>query len=134
MPSKILLVDDEPKECFKSVLETVGLSPILLADNGEEALEVIERERPNLLVLNLLMPKMGGEEVLKVLKAKGLLDSIGVIIWTGFDDGLTRERILSNYSIDYYLDKPIDMSNFVDKVKLVLSKRQKPPQDINQRN
>ncbi len=123
MLSKILLVDDEPKEFFKEAIEMEGLGLVLLADNGEEALEVIQKENPQLMVLNLRMPKMGGEELLEILKERELLNSLSVIIWTGWDDcGITQSRIRSNFSIKYYLDKPVDLFDLLDKIKFALNK------------
>ena len=123
MQGKALIVDDEEKEIFQIVLEDEGLTCVF-ADDGEEALRVVEKERPDVILLDLLMPKVGGEEFLKRMKQMGLVNSVGIIITTGFNDfGATKQRILSSYPVDFYLDKPISNDDLIAKVKQSLEKR-----------
>lgn len=78
---KILIIDDD--EIFAKTL-TDSLSKekyvVVSAQNGEEGLEKIEKEKPNIIILDLLMPKMGGLEFLKALKAKNQVQNIPILI------------------------------------------------------
>lgn len=123
MPNKVLIVDDEAKQIFKEILEDEGFR-VLLADNGLEALTLVEKEKPEVIVLDLLMPNMGGEEFLRVMKDGGHLDSVRIIVTTGFNDfGITRERICKEYPVDSFLDKPINNVELIRKVRESLARK-----------
>lgn len=123
MEGKVLIVDDEPKEIFKAILEEEGLA-VFLADNGAQGIAIAEVEKPDVILLDLLMPKLGGEGFLDALKQKNLLEHSGIIVVTGFDDfDVTRQRLQGKYPISFYLDKPIDQQDLIDKVRQVLEKR-----------
>ncbi|HQP92314.1 MAG TPA: response regulator, partial [Candidatus Omnitrophota bacterium] len=83
MGKKILIVDDEPDllriTCFR--LETLGYT-ILSAVNGQDALMMAERERPDLILLDLRLPVMNGFEVCKKLRSDEELKKIPIILFT----------------------------------------------------
>ena len=116
MPTpKILLVDDTKLflELEKSFLK---LSPVrvLTAGNGVEALEIIRKERPDLIYMDLNMPRMDGPTCCSILKADPALRSIPVIMVTSAgreeDIQLCRES-----GCDDYLTKPVSRRLFLDK-------------------
>ncbi len=81
MANKILVVDDEPHmvEMMKLRLESKGYS-VISAVNGEDCLEKAEKERPDLILLDILLPGVSGFEVAKRLKANELTKDIPIII------------------------------------------------------
>ncbi|MBD3217127.1 MAG: response regulator [candidate division Zixibacteria bacterium] len=100
----ILVVDDEEmlrKLLFK-ILDKEGYN-VLLASSGREALDIISRERVDLIVTDVKMPEMDGFELLK--KAKEKYPRIGVIVMTAFGDAYTvRDALL--LGADEYITKP----------------------------
>ena len=87
MPEKILVVDDEPSvRGFLSDLLAEEGYQVILAANGEEALELAELENPEVILLDINMPGMSGLEVCKRLKAKEVTRYIPIIIVTGLGD------------------------------------------------
>jgi CheY-like chemotaxis protein len=113
--SKILLVDDTKLflELEKAYLK---LSPVrvLTAGNGVEALEIIRKERPDLIYMDLNMPQMDGSTCCSVLKADPALRSIPVIMVTsaGREDDI---RLCREAGCDDYLTKPVSRRVFLDK-------------------
>ena len=123
MPDKVLIIDDEPKEIFREILEPEGFT-VYLADDGEEAFALMGAGPPDVVILDLIMPKISGEEFLNRLKEKGYLSKIGIIVMTGFNDfDFTRKRLTANFPIDAYLEKPVDSQELVEKVYLCLDKK-----------
>ena len=105
MPTKILLVDDERK-FVKMLSERLIMRDLgaTVAYDGQSALEMIENERPEVMVLDLKMPGMDGIEVLKIVRDK--YPEIAVIILTGHGSELDRQRCLGLGAVDY-LQKPV---------------------------
>lgn len=113
-PMKILLVDDE-REFVTTLAERLELRnmEVTIAMNGEEALGVVENDPPQVVVLDVMMPGLGGLEVLEKIKA---MDSrIQVILLTGH--GATKDGIrgMQLGAFDYLI-KPIDIDELIDKL------------------
>ena len=123
MEQKILIVDDEAH--IRLLLERALLEfedegvEILLADNGETALAMIQAEKPALVFLDVMMPKMNGFDVCqKVKKELGLAD-IYIVILTAKGQEFDRQRG-EEVGADIYMTKPFDPDEIRDKVKEVL--------------
>lgn len=112
---KILLVDDVKLllELEKSFLKHSAVK-ILTAGNGQEALEVIRRERPDLVYMDLNMPVMDGRDCCAAIKADPLLRSTPVIMVTTAGSASDEQRC-REAGCDDYLTKPIDRRLFLDK-------------------
>lgn len=113
-PMKILLVDDE-REFVTTLAERLELRnmEVAIAMNGEEALGLVENDPPQVVVLDVMMPGLGGLEVLEKIKA---MDSrIQVILLTGH--GATKDGIrgMQLGAFDYLI-KPIDIDELIDKL------------------
>jgi len=113
-PLKILLVDDE-REFVTTLAERLELRnmKVTIAMNGEEALGFVEDDPPQVVVLDVMMPGLGGLEVLEKIKA---MDSrIQVILLTGH--GATKDGIrgMQLGAFDYLI-KPIDIDELIDKL------------------
>lgn len=103
----ILAVDDEPAVCelLREFLEGRGYT-VLTASNGAEALTIVEKERPQLILLDLLMPGMNGLEVLQRI---GKIHSRArIVMLTAVGDVEVAERALRRGAFDY-ITKPVDL-------------------------
>jgi DNA-binding response OmpR family regulator len=123
MKQKILIVDDEAH--IRLLLERALLDfedegvEILLADNGEAALAMIQAEKPALVFLDVMMPKMNGFDVCqKVKKELGLVD-IYIVILTAKGQEFDRQRG-EEVGANIYMTKPFDPDEVRNKVEEVL--------------
>jgi DNA-binding response OmpR family regulator len=123
MTQKILIVDDEAHirtliEQTLEELEDEGVE-FLTAENGEDALEIIHKEKPILVFLDVMMPKMNGMEVCrKVKKDLGMTD-VFIILLTAKGQELDRQKGL-DVGADVYMTKPFDPEVLLTKAKQVL--------------
>ncbi len=119
---RVLLVDDDPDliEMYKDFLSPLHYR-VSVAYNGTEAVKLALEENPDLIILDIVMPRMSGYEVLGRLKQNQLTCNIPVIILTGY--GIDRHRIGAlGKEILPALRKPISMNEFVGAVVSVLEK------------
>jgi len=121
--SKILIVDDEPHirlllEQTLEEFEDEGVE-ILTADNGIDALKIIEEERPNIVYLDVMMPGMNGYDVCeKVKKEKGLND-IYIILLTAKGQEFDKKKG-AEVGADLYITKPFNPDEIVEKTADIL--------------
>lgn len=114
----ILLVDDEPNiiELAQLYLEREGYN-IITASDGKAALDAVERQRPALIVLDLMMPEVDGLEVCRTLRGKK--DPVSILMLTARDEDI--DKILGlELGADDYLTKPFNPRELVARVKAVL--------------
>jgi len=125
---KVVVVEDEPDiaEFLGSMLRKEGFR-VGVALNGQEAIEEFRKERPDLVLLDLMLPDMGGLDVLKALKRSETGQDARVIILTARKDEV--DRILGfELGADDYVTKPFSPRELVLRVKAVLG-RTDPPQE-----
>lgn len=117
----ILAIDDENDVLIiiKTALQSEGYQ-VLTASNGFDGLAAAEDKKPDLILLDLMMPEMDGMEVLKRLKESKGTDQIPVIILTGLSDR-EKIRMALDQGTSYYIVKPFDYQGLVSKVKLALN-------------
>jgi two-component system, OmpR family, alkaline phosphatase synthesis response regulator PhoP len=123
MNKKILIVDDEPHirlllEQTLEELEDEGVE-LLIAENGEEALEIINTERPDLVFLDVMMPKMNGFDVCNAVKNELRIDKIYIIILTAKGQEFDKQRG-QQVGVDMYMTKPFDPDEVLEKSVEVL--------------
>ncbi|HVE76401.1 MAG TPA: enoyl-CoA hydratase-related protein [Actinomycetota bacterium] len=120
--AKILIVDDEPSilQFLKLNLELDGHST-LLAGDGEEALGVIENDKPDLVLLDLMMPILDGWGVLRRVGAMSLTKRPRVIVMTAKGGGPNQARGMA-LGADDYLTKPLTIDKLRDAVEVVLKR------------
>jgi DNA-binding response OmpR family regulator len=111
MDKKVLIVDDEPHirmliEQTLEDLEDEGVE-LLFAENGQEALEIITEEKPNLVFLDVMMPKMNGMEVCQKVKKELHLSEVYIILLTAKGQEVDRQKGL-DMGADRYMTKPFD--------------------------
>ena len=123
MEKKILIVDDEAHirmliEQTLEDLEDEGVE-FFTAENGEIALEIIQQENPQLVFLDVMMPKMNGMEVCRRVKKELALDDVYVILLTAKGQELDRQKG-QEVGADLYLTKPFDPEILLSKAREVL--------------
>ena len=123
MSQKLLIVDDEIHirmliEQTLEDLEDEGVE-ILFAENGEEALQKIQDERPNLVFLDVMMPKMNGMEVCQKVKKDLGFEDVYIILLTAKGQELDRQRGLE-MGADQYMTKPFDPDEMIDIAEKIL--------------
>ena len=117
MAKKILAVDDEP-DILKVVifrLKKIGYE-VITAIDGKEALDLAERERPDLILLDLRLPIINGYEVCQKIKADEKLKKIPVILLTASTSSEFAEK-MKEYQADDYLVKPFEPEELLTKIK-----------------
>lgn len=117
MPKKVLVVDDNQDaiHILTAVLKKGGYL-VSVALNGEEAMERVREDRPALILLDIMMPKMDGYEVCKTVKASAETRDIPVLIVTARKDPESRKRGMDVGASDY-LVKPIRPAEILSKVR-----------------
>jgi len=129
MSKKVLVVDDDPDVRMFSitVLEENGYTP-LEAANGEEGMELIKKEKPDLLILDILMPRESGIRLYRNLKTDPAYEGIPVIVLSGIarKSFLRSQKALTEFGgkpvpePEAYLEKPVEPEELADTIKKVL--------------
>jgi two-component system alkaline phosphatase synthesis response regulator PhoP len=123
MAKKILIVDDEAHirmliEQTLEELEDEGVE-FLTAENGEIALEIIQQEKPQLVFLDVMMPKMNGMDVCKKVKKELGLNDVYIALLTAKGQELDRQKG-QEVGADVYMTKPFDPEVILQKARDVL--------------
>lgn len=124
MKKTILIVDDE-KELCKILSDSLSQNHyrVLIAFDGKRALHLVKEEKPDLILLDIKMPRMNGLEVLK--KTKKMKKEIVVIMLTAYGTLETARKAMQLGAYDY-LTKPFDLFNLKSLVKEALGRVCKP--------
>ena len=119
----ILLVDDEPSiiQLARMYLERDGFRVMAVGD-GQSALEAVAGQRPALIVLDVMLPKLDGFEVCRQLRAKN--DPVAILMLTARDDDIDKVLGLE-LGADDYLTKPFNPRELVARVKAILRRERK---------
>jgi len=119
----VLLVDDDVEmvDSLKGFLEKNGYA-VLTALDGEAALRVVRECRPDLILLDLMLPKLGGHKVLKLLKSDAHLSDIPVVVITArsMDEDLA---VAARQQAQAFLVKPIDLNTVLNQISASLKPR-----------
>ena len=116
MPDRIMIVDDEMQmvEAAKMVLEGEGYE-VISASNGDETLQKVDGEMPDLILLDMMMPGKSGLEVCKILKSSAKTRQITVLLFTA--SGLKVEDLVVQAGADGFFRKPFAPEDLVAEVK-----------------
>jgi two-component system alkaline phosphatase synthesis response regulator PhoP len=120
---KILIVDDEPhiRLLLMQTLEELedrGVE-LMSAENGEQALATIRQEKPELVFLDVMMPKMNGFDVCRTIRDDAALKHISIVMLTAKGQEFDRQKG-NEVGADVYMTKPFDPDEVVHKAKEVL--------------
>jgi DNA-binding response OmpR family regulator len=119
---KILVVDDEIDlvETLRFPLELEGYN-VLVSHDGEDALSQARKEKPDLILLDLMLPKLDGYKVCRLLKFDERYKHIPILMLTAKTQ--EKDKILGmETGADEYITKPFEMDYLIEKVKKYLSK------------
>jgi len=121
---KVLIVDDNAQnlELLEAYMDDVPEVEVSTATNGLEALQQVSDASPDLILLDIMMPKMSGFEVCKKIKADPKTRDIIVIMVTALNETSDIERAAECGSDDY-LAKPIDRQALIRQVKTLLASK-----------
>lgn len=119
MAKKILVVDDEPDILALAVerLKKAGYQ-ILSAVSSEEALEILAKEMPDLILLDLLLPGMQGDELCKKLKSDKKFKHLPIILFTASIIRVPAK--VAEIGADDYIVKPFEPSDLMEKIKIFI--------------
>ena len=121
--TKILIVDDEPNivQTLQDRLE-MNEYDVVTACNGQEGLEQAINERPDVILLDVIMPIMDGHEMLEALRKQPGCDDISVVMLTARSQ--TQDIARANAcGIEDYIVKPFDLSELLEKIESVVERR-----------
>lgn len=123
MEQKLLIVDDEAHirmllEQTLEDLEDDGVN-FFSAQNGEEAFEIIKAEKPQLVFLDVMMPKMNGMEVCRKVKKELQLNDVFIVLLTAKGQELDRQKG-QEVGADLYMTKPFDPEVILEKAREIL--------------
>jgi two-component system cell cycle response regulator DivK len=120
MPGKILIVEDneDSRELVVKVLKNKGFVTVEASD-GEEAIEKAVKEKPELILLDISIPKLNGYEVAKRLKSLEEFGEIPIVALTAHAMKGDREKVIAA-GFEGYISKPINVRELADQVRSFL--------------
>lgn len=118
---RILVVDDDQVnlEVAQGYLEAAGFQ-VIMAHNGTDGMAKAEREQPDLILLDVMMPHLTGFVVCRRLKSNAKTEKIPIVFLTGVDFEEARQKA-DECGAQGYLTKPIEMSSLVQTIEGLLS-------------
>lgn len=121
---QVLVAEDdlEIADMVRSTLESEGYSVTLVHD-GEEALRAALANKPDLVILDVMMPQMNGWEVCKALRARAEMRDVGIMMLTAIGPNL-NEMTAPLYGADDHLDKPFVITELLERVAALADKVQ----------
>ncbi len=130
--SLVLVVEDNPdmKEYVRSIL--CRSHRVITAPDGEKGLEAIRTQSPDLVICDIMMPHMGGEQMVQEMRRDKSLEDIPVIILTAKSDESQRVRMLERLA-QGYLEKPFVENELLARVEGLLAQRQRHRSELRER-
>ncbi len=122
--SRILIVEDDSssRKLLRDYLTAKGYD-VLEAGEGEEAIDIVVAEKPDLVLMDVLLPDINGLEAVKIIKAKQQVKDIPIIAVTALAMKEDKEKCLTAGCIDY-ITKPINIVEFGNKIAKFLSDKE----------
>lgn len=118
---KILIVEDEHilGQMYKDKFVQAGFS-VIITKEAEEGIELMKTERPDLVLLDILLPRANGIFFLKQIKADPELSSIPVVAFSNYDDPTTKKEALKLGAKDYLIKTSYTPQEIIEKIKTYL--------------
>lgn len=122
---RIVCIEDEPEmiDLIQLILERKGFE-VIGASGGKAGLESIKKEKPDVILLDLMMPDMDGWEVYQQIKADKEMRDIPVIVVTAKAQSIDKVLGLHIAKVDDYIPKPFSPQELVDSIQQVLLKKE----------
>ena len=118
---KIIIVEDETILQKALSIELLGAGfQVMSAQDGEAGLALIQKEIPDLVLLDLTMPKLSGFDVLTALKKEKSTNSIPVVILSNLGQDEDKAKGLKLGAVDYYVKSSTDLSELTEKIKKLI--------------
>jgi len=116
--AKILIAEDSNymRKTLSDILVKIGYTELVEAEDGKQAVEMFDKEKPDLVLLDLIMPQMDGIAVLKVIMPKGA--RVLVVSAVGQDSMIAQARELG---VKGYIVKPFEEAQVIEEVKKILA-------------
>ena len=129
MSKKVLVIDDDPdvRLFSQAVLEENGYTPVL-ANNGEEGEEAVKKDKPDLIVLDVLMPRESGIRFYRNMKTSKNFKDIPIVVLSGIAEKsfLRSQKVLTEFGGDpvptpeAYLEKPVEGEELAATIRKIL--------------
>lgn len=115
----ILVIDDEPeiRDLLKDFLEDNNFT-VELVDDGVEALEYMERNTPDLVITDLLLPGEHGIDLIKIIKEKRF---VPVIVMSGIYRSEEVSHVIKDNFVEGFFEKPLDLDKLLEKINSLLN-------------
>lgn len=122
IPRTVLLIDDEENFCklAKMNLEQTGKYKVFISFNGKDGIKKTKEIKPDVVLLDIMMPKMDGFEVLKTIKEDKETMRTPVIMLSAIDDDKSKIKASEMYS-HHYITKPVNPDELMSKIDWVLN-------------
>jgi len=118
----ILIVDDDQaiQELLSSALNDYSDYKSIVAEDGEAALDLVRLNKPDLVLVDMMMPRIGGIALLIDLKKTKMTKNIPVILMSGVMKHKTLQKEGLELGAEAYFTKPLDVNKLLDKIKSIL--------------
>lgn len=119
---KIAIIEDERilLKALKTELSSEGFE-VISATDGETGIELIKKEKPDLLLLDLVLPRIDGFEVLKRIKKDSKVKDVPVLILSNLGQDENIERGMKLGAVDYFVKASTDLATIAEKINNILS-------------
>ena len=120
--AKILIIEDDPLmlRMYQKIFKFEGFE-VTVASNGEEGIEQTRKEKPTLILLDIMMPKMNGLEVLDKLKNDPVTKKIPIVMLTNLAGSNDAEKALTLGAVKYIVKSEFDPKQVTNMVKEILA-------------
>ncbi|MBF2028684.1 MAG: response regulator [Oscillatoriales cyanobacterium C42_A2020_001] len=128
---KILVIDDSNviRNMVRDMLPK-GNFEVLEAKDGLQGLNLIRQERPNLIMLDFLLPKMSGWEVFQQIQSSQELQSIPLVLMSGRKEEVT-EKLQEPFEYFEFVQKPFDQRELIEAIKAAMAKAKRRPMSVS---
>ena len=118
MPKKILIIEDEKilREMYHDKFVQAGFN-IILANSTEEGIKILSKTKPDLILLDILLPKANGIKFLTKLRKKPEFNSLPVVAFSNFDSPETKKAAFNLGVKDYLIKTNFTPKEIIDKIK-----------------
>lgn len=119
--SKILIIEDDVflTKAYKIKFDKEGFN-VFLASDGEEGLKIARKEKPALIILDLMLPKMNGFEFLKVIKEDEQVKNIPIVTLSNLGQKTDQEKALSLGAAEYFIKTEHTLEDIIKRIKKYL--------------